>query len=126
MSEAPKSPPEMPEKLDLRSKPGTTLRNTGTGAVIYTPPVGKDVIRETAEVVAGQLGALEAGSRLLIGFDMPVVTTSSLPIREAESDRDRESEADVFVVTQCHSRQRRLACPHYVPARSHQVHGFAK
>ena len=34
------------EKLDLRSKPGTTLRSTATGAVIYTPPVGKDVIRD--------------------------------------------------------------------------------
>jgi Fic family protein len=33
------------EKLELRSKPGTTLRNTATGAVIYTPPVGQDVIR---------------------------------------------------------------------------------
>jgi Fic family protein len=33
------------EALDLRSKPGTTLRNMATGAVIYTPPVGKDVIR---------------------------------------------------------------------------------
>jgi Fic family protein len=34
------------EKLDLRSKPGTTLRNTATASVIYTPPVGKDVIKE--------------------------------------------------------------------------------
>jgi Fic family protein len=33
------------EKLALRSKPGTTLRNMSTGAVIYTPPVGQDVIR---------------------------------------------------------------------------------
>src|SRR5262245_28811889 len=34
------------EKLDLRSKPGTTLRSSATGNVIYTPPVGKDLIRE--------------------------------------------------------------------------------
>ncbi len=34
------------EALELRSKPGTTLRNTATGAVIYTPPAGKDVIQE--------------------------------------------------------------------------------
>jgi Fic family protein len=33
-------------QFDLRSKPGTTLRNMATGAVIYTPPVGKDVIRD--------------------------------------------------------------------------------
>ena len=38
------------EPLDLRSKPGTTLRNTATGAVIYTPPVGKDcLIRDKLE-----------------------------------------------------------------------------
>jgi len=34
------------EKLELRSKPGTTLRSSATGGVIYTPPVGKDVVRE--------------------------------------------------------------------------------
>lgn len=34
------------ETIDLRSKGGTTLRNIQTGAVIYTPPVGKDVIRD--------------------------------------------------------------------------------
>src|SRR3954471_19363567 len=35
---------------------------------------GLEVIRETAEVVAGQLGALAEGTRLLIGFEMPLVT----------------------------------------------------
>jgi excinuclease ABC subunit A len=60
---------------------------------------GKDVIRETAEVVAAQLGSLEPGARLLIGFDMPVVTTTSLPMRDVEAERDLdaregESEAD--------------------------------
>jgi Fic family protein len=34
------------EKFDLRSKGGTTLRSSATGTVIYTPPVGKDVIRD--------------------------------------------------------------------------------
>src|SRR5213595_2303124 len=34
---------------------------------------GREVIRETAEVVATRLVALPAGTRLLIGFDMPVV-----------------------------------------------------
>jgi Fic family protein len=33
------------ETIDVRSKPGTTLRNVATGAVIYTPPVGKELIR---------------------------------------------------------------------------------
>jgi excinuclease ABC subunit A len=57
----------------------------------YCRSCGKDVIRETAEVVAGQLGSLEPGARLLIGFDMPVVTTSSLPNRDADADRDMEA-----------------------------------
>jgi Fic family protein len=34
------------EKLDVREKPGTTLRNIATGAVIYTPPQGQELIRE--------------------------------------------------------------------------------
>jgi Fic family protein len=37
------------ETIDLRSKPGTTLRNIASGAVIYTPPVGKEVIRAKLE-----------------------------------------------------------------------------
>ena len=36
----------------------------------------KEVVRETAEVVARQLGELPSGSRLLLGFDLPVVETS--------------------------------------------------
>jgi excinuclease ABC subunit A len=34
---------------------------------------GREVVRETAEVVARQLGELPAGTRLLLGFDLPVV-----------------------------------------------------
>ena len=34
---------------------------------------GRDVIRETAEVAAQQLSALADGTRLLLGFEMPVV-----------------------------------------------------
>src|SRR5919198_2777592 len=37
---------------------------------------GREVLRETAEVVARQLGELGSGTRLLIGFDLPVVETS--------------------------------------------------
>ncbi len=56
---------------------------------------GRDVIRETAEVVSGQLSGLPSGTRLLIGFDMPVVTTAVLPaerdIEEEESSADEEA-----------------------------------
>jgi excinuclease ABC subunit A len=38
---------------------------------------GREVVRETAEVVAKQLGALAPGTRLLIGFDVPVVDTAA-------------------------------------------------
>src|SRR5881396_787882 len=38
---------------------------------------GREVIRETAEVVAKQLGGLAAGTRLLLGFDLPIVETIS-------------------------------------------------
>ena len=40
---------------------------------------GREVVRETAEVVAAQLGALAAGTRLLIGFDLPIVATAAAP-----------------------------------------------
>src|SRR4051812_36806029 len=34
---------------------------------------GRQVVRETAEVAAKQLGELPAGTRLLLGFDLPIV-----------------------------------------------------
>src|SRR6202008_1425797 len=37
---------------------------------------GREVVRETAEVVARQLGALPAGTRLLLGFDLPIVESA--------------------------------------------------
>src|SRR5579872_4442147 len=49
---------------------------------------GKEVIRETAEVVAARLSALPDGTRLLIGFDMPIVTTAPLATTEPEPEED--------------------------------------
>src|SRR6188768_533027 len=49
---------------------------------------GKEVVRETAEVVATRLTALPEGTRLLIGFDMPVV--ASAPMASAEIEPDDE------------------------------------
>ena len=43
----------------------------------YCRNCGKEVVRETAEVVARQLGELPSGARLLLGFDLPVVETSA-------------------------------------------------
>ncbi len=53
---------------------------------------GREVIRETAEVVARRLSALPDGTRLLVGFDMPVVTSEPMT-REAEPEDD-ESPAE--------------------------------
>src|ERR1700681_4702150 len=39
----------------------------------YCRLCGKEVVRETAEVVARQLGELGPGTRLLLGFDLPLV-----------------------------------------------------
>ncbi len=52
---------------------------------------GREVVRETAEVVSSQLSTLPAGTRLLIGFDMPVVTTSALPVADFSDQADREA-----------------------------------
>src|ERR1700720_752404 len=39
----------------------------------YCRLCGKEVVRETAEVIARQLSELGSGTRLLIGFDLPLV-----------------------------------------------------
>src|SRR3954466_13027188 len=54
---------------------------------------GKEVIRETAEVVAARLSALPAGTRLLIGFDMPIVASAPLASSEPETD-DEDAAAE--------------------------------
>ncbi len=53
---------------------------------------GREVIRETAEVVARRLGELPEGTRLLIGFEMPVVTAPPIG-REPEDDEATAAEA---------------------------------
>ena len=50
---------------------------------------GVEVTRETAEVVARRLGELPEGSRVLIGYEMPVV---ALPAVEPESVADSATE----------------------------------
>ena len=56
----------------------------------YCRGCGREVIRETAEVIAQRLGALPPGTRILIGFDMPVVTGTPL-VRSAETEDDEPS-----------------------------------
>ena len=51
---------------------------------------GREVVRETAEVVARELAALPAGTRLLIGFDMPVVAATPLAAGAEAVEADEE------------------------------------
>ena len=44
---------------------------------------GSEVTRETAEVVAKRLGALPAGTRILVGFEIPVVVMPADPAADA-------------------------------------------
>jgi excinuclease ABC subunit A len=52
---------------------------------------GREVVRETAEVVSATLARLPAGTRLLIGFDIPVVATSSIAMT-ADAGEDEVSD----------------------------------
>jgi excinuclease ABC subunit A len=53
---------------------------------------GQEVIRETAEVVAKRLGDLPAGTRVLIGFGLPVVSMSAAnPASDAETAEEVEA-----------------------------------
>src|SRR6476659_3332254 len=70
---------------------------------------GREVVRETAEVVANRLKDLPSGTRLLIGFDLPVVAAPApttvevdemtevpdeeLGLRQAQTERAAEPQA---------------------------------
>jgi excinuclease ABC subunit A len=54
---------------------------------------GQEVIRETAEVVAKRLGELPEGTRLLLGFALPVVAMGAAKAG-AESENGDEAESD--------------------------------
>ena len=56
---------------------------------------GREVIRETAEVVARELAALPEGTRLLLGFDMPVIAPVPMDAvaETVDADEDDEEEA---------------------------------
>ncbi len=53
---------------------------------------GQEVIRETAEVVAKRLGELPTGTRLLMGFELPVVAMAA-PKAGAEAENGDEGES---------------------------------
>ncbi|HKT82086.1 MAG TPA: excinuclease ABC subunit UvrA [Vicinamibacterales bacterium] len=53
---------------------------------------GREVIRETAEVVARQLAGLPESTRLILGFDLPIVDVAPLAAVEPMSDADEDEE----------------------------------
>ncbi len=53
---------------------------------------GREVVRETAEVVARELSALPVGTRLIIGFDLPIVVTAPLASAEVSDTVDEVQE----------------------------------
>ena len=53
---------------------------------------GGDVVRETAEVVATRLAALPEGTRLLVGFEMPVVSPAAFDAIEATEASGEEDD----------------------------------
>src|SRR5438045_8513046 len=58
----------------------------------YCRNCGQEVGRETAEMVAGHLMQLPAGTRLLIGFEMPAVDTSArVPTTSDAEEEDADS-----------------------------------
>src|SRR5688572_28274696 len=54
---------------------------------------GQEVIRETAEVVTNRLLALPEGTRLLLGFDLPIMTASKAAAGEDAEDDERAEES---------------------------------
>ena len=60
---------------------------------------GREVTRETAEVVARRLGELPAGSRLLIGFEIPVVSLPPANVEIGEEVVEGGNGADPIVET---------------------------
>jgi len=55
---------------------------------------GREVLRETAEVVAAKLGELAPATRLLIGFDLPVVDTGTATPADAPEVDELVERAD--------------------------------
>src|SRR6202051_3053025 len=51
---------------------------------------GREVVRETGEVIASRLGELPAMTRLLLGFDLPVVAVAE----STRADQETEQEID--------------------------------
>ena len=61
----------------------------------YCRNCGQEVVRETAELVAKRLLELPAGTRLLIGFEMPVIDVSGVTGSSDAEIEETDPEASV-------------------------------
>src|SRR5258708_31010792 len=59
----------------------------------YCRSCGQEVVRETAEIVARHLLELPAGTRLLIGFEMPVVDAAGVTDHSDAEGEETDSDA---------------------------------
>src|SRR5207247_2458283 len=59
----------------------------------YCRNCGQEVVRETAEIVARHLMELPAGTRLLIGFEMPIVDLGGISGSSDADAEDNDSES---------------------------------
>src|SRR5438034_10148771 len=86
---------------------------------------GREVVRETAEVVARQLGELPSGTRLLIGFDLPVVDTTSTEGPEVDELAEVEEAADGDTDPSAGLKPCATSVPTVTPAVSAVAQGFS-
>ena len=62
----------------------------------YCRNCGREVVRETAEVVARRLCELPPGTRIMIGFDMPVIAAAPLtPVHDLDDEESTVGEGVV-------------------------------
>ena len=62
----------------------------------YCRNCGREVVRETAEVVARRLCELPPGARIMIGFDMPVIAAAPLtPVHDLDDEESTVGEGVV-------------------------------
>ena len=91
----------------------------------YCRNCGREVIRETAEVVARRLGELPEGTRLLLGFDMPVVTAPPIDTRTERGRRGGDGGGERRRATR--ARCRSLSCRiSSIPSRRRLRHSGAR
>ena len=72
----------------------------------------QEVVRETAEVVARRLGGLAEGTRLVLGFELPVVAMAAeTPAAEADAEIAAESGSALFETGDEPAERRRTPDP---------------